>query len=87
MRTIENLTDPVGEFVSAEQSVGLYNLALAVDPFGLHGVKPRTPFWQKAAYDPHSISTLFDLAVMFSEPPTELFRDVPACVVRDREHR
>jgi hypothetical protein len=34
MRTIENLTDPVGEFVSAEQSVGLYNLALAVDPFG-----------------------------------------------------
>src|SRR5215207_8595757 len=72
MRTIENLTDPVGEFVSAEQSVGLYNLALAVDPFGLDGVKPRTPFWQKAAYDPHSAAALSDLAAY-----------VPARVVPD----
>src|SRR5215208_1535911 len=83
MRTIENLTDPVGEFVSAEQSVGLYNLALAVDPFGLDGVKPRTPFWQKAAYDPHSAAALFDLTVMFSEPSSELAAYVPARVVPD----
>ena len=83
MRTIENLTDPVGEFVSAEQSVGLYNLALAVDPFGLDGVKPRTPFWQKAAYDPHSAAALFDTAVMFSEPSSELAAYVPARVVPD----
>ena len=84
MRTIENLTDPVGEFVSAKQSVGkLYNLALAVDPFRLDGVKPRTPFWQKAAYDPHSAAALFDLTVMFSEPSSDLAAYVPARVVPD----
>src|SRR5215210_2170028 len=42
MRTTENLTDPVGELVSTEQPVGFCNLALAVNPLGLYGVKPRT---------------------------------------------
>src|SRR5215218_6030923 len=54
MRTTEDPTDSVGKFVSTHQPIGLDHLALAVYPFGLDGVKPRTLFRQKAAYDPHS---------------------------------
>src|SRR3712207_5109548 len=39
--TAESLADPLGELISAEQPLGLYDLPLAVDPFGLYGVEPR----------------------------------------------
>src|SRR5215204_2656004 len=42
MRTSEYPADPLGEFVSAKKPIGLYNPALAVNPLGLYGVKPRT---------------------------------------------
>jgi hypothetical protein len=81
MRTIENLTDSVGEFVSAEQSVGLDHLAFAVYPFGLDGVQPRTLLGQKAACDPHSAAALLNLTVMFSCPSSHLAAYVPGSVV------
>ena len=34
--------NPVGEFIDAKQTVGLYNLALAVEPFAFDRVEPRT---------------------------------------------
>src|SRR5215208_175755 len=86
MWTAEYPADPVSEFVGAQRTLRLYHLTFAMDPLGLYGVKPRALLGQKAAYDPHSISTLFDLEVMFSEPPPELFRDVPAGVVPDENH-
>jgi hypothetical protein len=42
VRTTEDATDSVGEFIGAKQTPGLYNLALAVNPFGLDRVEPRT---------------------------------------------
>jgi hypothetical protein len=83
MWTAEDLADPVSKLVCAQGTLGLYHLTFAMDPLGLYGAQPRALLGQKAAYDPHSIPALFDLAVMFSEPPPELFRDVPACVVPD----
>lgn len=50
VRTIENPSYPICEFVSSKKPIGLYNLALAVYPLGLYGVQPRTLFRQKAAY-------------------------------------
>src|SRR5215217_8632906 len=85
MRTIENLTNSVGEFVSAKQSVGLNHLAFAVYPFGLDGVQPRTLLGQKTTHDPHAFAALFDPAVVLTEPAPDLFGDVPACVVPDEE--
>src|SRR3712207_4110653 len=80
------LGKPVGEFVGAKQIVGLYNLALAVNPLGLYGVQPRTLLGRQAAYDPHSAAALFDLAVVSSEPASHLAAYVPAsCVVPDQE--
>jgi hypothetical protein len=85
MRTIESPAYSVGKFVGSEQSVGLYNFALAMNPFGLDGVQPRTLLGQKTAQDPHSASALFHSAVVFSEPPADLFADVPAGVVPDQK--
>ncbi len=59
MRTTEDPTDPIGEFVSAQQTVGLYHFALAVNPFGLYGVQPRALLGQKATDDPYAASPLF----------------------------
>src|SRR5215208_8275641 len=87
MRTTEDPTDPLGELVSAEQSVGLDHFALAVYPFGFYGVKPRALFRQQAAHDPRSgfAPALFDSAVMFSQPAPEFLGDVPAGVVPDEQ--
>src|SRR5215203_1486615 len=85
MRTTEDPTDSVGEFISTQQPIGLDHLALAVYPFGLYGVQPRTLFRQKAAYDPHSsfAAALLNLTVMFSEPSSHLAAYVPGSVVPD----
>jgi hypothetical protein len=82
MWTAEDPADPLSKLVCAQRILGLYHLTFAMDPLlGLYGVKPWALLGQKAAYDPYPIPALFDLAVVFSEPPPELFRDVPACVV------
>src|SRR5215208_4191767 len=85
MRTIEDPANPIGELVSSQQSVGFDYFALAVNPLGLYGVQPRTPLWQKATHYPHSTAALLDPAVVFSEPSSDLFGDVPACVVPDQK--
>jgi hypothetical protein len=85
MRTIEEPTYSVSEFVGSEQTVGFDDLALAVYPLGLYGVQPRTLLGQQAADDPHSLAALFDFSVVRSEPPADLFGDVPARVVPDKQ--
>src|SRR3712207_6557453 len=85
MRTTEDPANSVGELVSSQQSVGLYDLALAVCPLGLYGVEPRTLLRKKAAHDPHSAPALLDFPVVLSEPAPDLFGDVPACVVPDEK--
>src|SRR5215211_3469242 len=60
--------------------------ACPVYPLGFYGVQPRAVFGQQAAYDPHSFSTLFDMAVVSSEPAPDLFGDVPRSVVPDEDH-
>src|SRR5215211_6707682 len=87
MGTAEDPTGPVGKLVSAQKTVGLYHLPLAVHPLRLDGVQPRALFGQKAAYDPHSSFAVapFDLAVVLAEPSSYLAAYVPACVVPDEE--
>jgi hypothetical protein len=40
MWTAEDPTDPLGEFVSAQQTLRLYHLTFAMDPLGLYGIQP-----------------------------------------------
>src|SRR5215212_7659907 len=85
MRTTEDPAYPVCEFVSAQQSVGFYDLALAVYPLGLYSIEPRTLLRKKAAHDPHSAPALLEFSVVRSEPAPDLFGDVPARVVPDQK--
>src|SRR5215210_2013637 len=86
MRTVEDRAYSFGQLVSREQPVRLYDLALAMNPLGLHRVEPRALGGQKAAYDPHSgfASAVFDFSVVRGDPLFDLFRDVPACVLPDQ---
>jgi hypothetical protein len=76
MRTAEDSANPIGELISAKQTLGLYNLALAVSPFGFDGVQPQTLLWQQAAYDSHSFVALFDLWDSPASTDTLTLRDV-----------
>src|SRR3954467_13833505 len=87
VRTSEDSTDPVGKRVSAKQAVGLDHLPLAVNPFRLYRVQPWALHEQQAAYNPHSSTTLFDLAVVPADPAPHLATYVPACVVPDEEQK
>jgi hypothetical protein len=81
MRTVEDLAHALGQLVRREQPVGLYNLALAMNPLGLDRVEPRALDRQKAAYDPHSFAAAFDSPVVGGDPLSDLFGDVPGSVV------
>src|SRR5919202_1710120 len=83
VRATEDSAYPVGEFVGAQQTVGLYHFALAMNPLGLYGVQPRALLWQQAAHDPHAFAALFDSAVVLPEPAPDLLGDVPTGVVPD----
>src|SRR5215207_1325784 len=84
MRTVEDRADPICQVVSREQPLGLYDLALAVDPLGLHRVEPRALLGQKSAYDPHSTAAVLDCSVVRGDSPSDLFGDVPGSVVPDQ---
>ena len=83
MRTTEDPAYPVCEFVSSQQSLGSYDLALCVYPFGLDGVQPRTLLRKKATHDPYSsfAAALFDFSVVPSEPLSDLPGDMPTGVI------
>ncbi len=48
MGAVEVGADPVSDLLGAEQSGGLHDGALAVDPFGLNWIEPRTLDRQEA---------------------------------------
>src|SRR5215207_351871 len=85
MRTTEDPADPLSKLVSAKQSLGLRDLAFAVDPLGLYGVEPRALGGQQARYYPNPLAAGFDLAVVGVDPTSHLMAFVPACVVPDQK--
>ena len=85
MRTAKRAANPVGQFVGPQQPVELDDSPFAMNPLGLYGVQPRALLRKKATDDPHSLATLLDSAVVFSEPSPHLPGDVPARVVPDQK--
>ena len=49
MRTTEDPANPVCKLVSSQQTLGLYDLALAVYPLGLDRVQPRALLWAEGS--------------------------------------
>jgi hypothetical protein len=83
--TAEGPADPISEFVCAEQPLGLDHLSLAVDPFRLYRIEPRTLLGKQAGHYAHSAATIFDLAVVGCHPVTHLMAFMPAGVVPDQK--
>ena len=72
MRTVEDRAHSLGQLLSREQPVGLYDLTLAMNPLGLYRVEPRALGGQKAVYDPHSRAAAFDCPVVGGDPLSDL---------------
>jgi hypothetical protein len=62
----------LGQLVSTEHSIGLYNLALTVDPLGLYRIEPRPLLWQKVAYDANPLTAAFGFPVVGGDPLCDL---------------
>src|SRR5215204_2221966 len=56
-----------------------------MNPLRLYGVQPRALLREKATDDPHSQPALLGFSVASSEPPPDLFGDVPTGVVPDEK--
>src|SRR5215204_1573047 len=86
VRTAKNRANALGQLVGRQQPLGLYHLALAMDPLRLNRVEPRALLGQKAAYAPHSpfAPAVFDFSVVRGDPLSDLFGDVPGSVVPDQ---
>jgi hypothetical protein len=56
--TAESLADPLGKLLSAEQPLGLYDLPLAVDPFGLYCVEPGALLGKQTGHYLHPRASL-----------------------------
>jgi hypothetical protein len=76
--TTKRPAHPVGQFVGAQYSIELHDLALAMNPFGLDGVQPRTLLRQQATDDPHPTAALLHFSVVFAQPSSDLPADVPS---------
>src|SRR3954466_13723386 len=84
VRAIEGKTHPLRQLLSAEQTIGLRDTALAVHPLGFYRVQPRAVSRQVATYDPHALLLLVPLVhlpVVLLYPPPDLLAHVPAGVV------
>jgi hypothetical protein len=83
MRTTKDPAYPIRQLISSQQPLGLNHFPLAINPFGLYGVEPRTLLGQKATHNPHPLAALLNPAVVFAEPASDLPGGVPTGVVPD----
>src|SRR5215210_9580890 len=85
VRAVESCADSFGQFVGAEQTVGLYHLTFAMNPLGLHSIEPRTLLGQQTSDDPHPfLLALFQSPVAPTDPAANLAAYVPTGVVPDQ---
>src|SRR5215216_808385 len=87
MRTSEDPADPICEFISTEQPLGLCDLAFAMNPLGLYRIEPRALGRQQARHYPHPTfaTTVFELAVVSGDPASHLSAFVPGGIVPDHK--
>jgi len=85
MGAVEDSADALDEIGGREQAVGLEDLALAMEPFGLDRVQPRALDGQRADEQAHANAGLFDRVVVRPEPAPDNLRVVPGGVVPDEQ--
>ncbi len=88
MRTTKSPAYPLGELIRTEQPIELHDPPFAVNPLGLYSVQPRTLLGKQATHDPRALFlAVFDLSVVFAEPPPDLPGYVPALAFSQMSRR
>ena len=75
------------EFVGTQQLVCFRHSPLAMDPFRLDRIEPRTFAGQRADDETHPHRAPLDLLIMLSEPPPHRLTAVPGGVIPDQPQR
>src|SRR5712691_7101839 len=88
MRLIGNSivsADALSQLFGGKQSIGLDDIPLAVDPFGLNRVEPGALCWQQKGQNPHAFARLLDLLIVLPDPGANGLTLVPGCIIPDQE--
>jgi len=85
--TPETRTDPLGDLVRRQQAGGLDNPPLAMHPFRLDRIEPRTLRWQRTDDDPHPCLPALDRPVVLPDPSPHGRADMPARIVPHQQQR
>jgi hypothetical protein len=80
-------TDPGFQFRSAQQAIGFRDGPLAMDPFGLNRVEPRTFAGQLTDDNAYPGRTPLDLLMVLTQPALYGVTAVPRGVVPDQQQR
>src|SRR5258707_6282849 len=83
----EGGVDAVDELVGGQQASGLNDAALAMHPFGLDRIEPRTLDRQVAVDDADAAPAPLDAPVVSADPGADGVADVPGGVVPDQQQR
>src|SRR4030095_577004 len=75
------------EFVRAQQPIRFRHGPLAMDPFRLNGVEPRTFAGQVAAHETHPDCAALDPLIMLAYPVPHGLATVPRGVIPDQQQR
>ena len=76
-------TDTLGQLFRGKQAIGLDDVPLAVDPFGLNRVEPGALRGQQEGQDTHACARLLDLLIVLANPGANGLTLVPGGVVED----
>ncbi len=78
-------TDTLGQLFSGKQAIGLDDVPLAVDPFGLNRVEPGALRRQQEGQDTHACARLLDLLIVLANPGANGLTLMPGGVIPDQE--
>src|SRR6266568_1922142 len=78
-------TDTLGQLFRGKQAIGLDDVPLAVDPFGLNRVEPGALRRQQKGQDTHACARLLDVLVVLANPGANGLALVPRSIVPDQE--
>src|SRR5947209_19742817 len=81
VQTAKACTDPLRYFMRGQQSCRFDDPALAMHPFRLDRVEPRTLDRQEARHDPHPHACLLDLPIVLPDPLAHRLADMPTRIV------
>ena len=84
-RTIQGTINLLFQFSRRQFSTRLYNSPFPMYPFWFNRIQPGAFGWQGTHPDANTLSQHRHLAIMFSNPVSNIFADMPGSVIPDQD--